>query len=203
MATASPHPPSTGTENGNAPVGLADALDGLDPAKQLAAERKAWKQERKELDVESDRLRTLLDLTTRVGQQRGRHITWTPGRKKAGRSKAVVTAILSDLHLDETVRPEEMNGANAYNRRIAEQRLARWVDKACSLPRDYMAGVDFDGCALFIGGDLLSGDIHEELRRTNADTIAGSIAYWIDPLDRKSTRLNSSHRLLSRMPSSA
>jgi hypothetical protein len=27
--------------------------------------------------------------------------------------------------------------------------------------------------------------------------------YWVDPADRKSTRLNSSHRLTSRMPSSA
>jgi UDP-2,3-diacylglucosamine pyrophosphatase LpxH len=162
-------------------VDLED-FTGPDPERVLAAERKAWKAERKELEAETDRLRALLDLTAKVQDGRGRRIEWKPGRKKAGRSRAVVTAILSDLHLDETVRPEEMHHVNAYNRRIAGQRLSRWVDRACTLPREYMAGVDYDGAALFLAGDLLSGDIHEELRKTNADTIAGSIAYWIDPL---------------------
>lgn len=162
---------------------LADDLEGLDPAKQLTAERKAWAEERREMGAEADRLRTLLDLTKRVGDGRGRRIEWRkPGRRKAGRSRAVATMILSDLHLDEVVRPEEMHHVNAFDRRIAQQRLGRWVDKACSLPREHLTGVDYDGAALFLAGDLLSGDIHEELRKTNADTIAGSIAYWIDPL---------------------
>jgi acetylglutamate kinase len=69
-----------------------------------------------------------------------------------------------------------MNGVNAYNRRIAEQRLQRWTEKACSLPVDFMTGIDYDGAALFLLGDIVSGDIHAELRRTNADTIAQELA---------------------------
>jgi hypothetical protein len=163
---------------------ITDGLKELDPERVLAAERKAHKAELKEREVELDRLRALLDISGLVGQQRGRRIEYRTTARKPRRHKAVVTMILSDLHLDESVRPEEMHHANAYDRRIAQQRLARWVEKACSLPRDHMAGVDYDGCALFLAGDLLSGDIHEELRKTNADTIAGSIAYWIDPLSK-------------------
>lgn len=154
------------------------------PESMLKAERKAWSDERKELLAEQDRLESLLHLTTRVTQGRGREIKWKTGSKKAGRGKAVATFILSDLHLDEVVRPEEMHYVNAYDRRIAQLRINRWVDKACSLPREYISGIDYDGAALFLGGDLFSGDIHEELRKSNADTIAGSIAYWIDPISK-------------------
>jgi hypothetical protein len=158
---------------------LADALDA---DRQLKAAEKAHAAEIKERDAELDRLRSLLDVTAGVEAARGRRIEWKPGRRKAGRGRAVVTAILSDLHLDEMVRADEMRDVNAYDRRIAHQRLSRWVEKVSTLPRDYMAGVDYDGAALFLAGDLLSGDIHEELRKTNAGTIAEGIAYWVDPL---------------------
>lgn len=159
-----------------------DAIADLERA--LKAERLARKAEAKEAAADIERLRNLLDVTTEVTARRGRTIEWKAGRRKAGRSKAVVTAILSDLHLDEVVRADEMGGANAYDRRIAGLRLNRWVDKATTLPRDYMGGerIDIDGAALFLAGDLLSGDIHEELRKTNAGTLAEGIAYWVDPL---------------------
>jgi hypothetical protein len=157
-------------------------LEDVTADQRLDAERKAWTTERRALEAELPRLAGLLDVTRLVGENRGREIVWRPGRKKTGRHSAVVTAILSDLHLDEVVRAEEMHHANAYDRRIAHQRLSRWVDKVCSLPRDHLTGHDFDGAALFLAGDLISGDIHEELRKTNADTIAGTIAYWVDPL---------------------
>lgn len=160
----------------------ADADARADTERQLEAERKMHKAERRELEAEADRLRALLDLTANVTAARGRRIEWKGGRRRNGRGRAVVTAVLSDLHLDETVRADEMHGVNAYDRRIAEQRLGRWVEKATTLPRDYMAGVEYDGAALFLAGDLLSGDIHEELRKTNAGTIAEGIAQWIDPL---------------------
>jgi hypothetical protein len=164
---------------------LTEARDAVaDLERALKAEARARKAERKEMTAEADRLRSLLDITAAVEEGRGRRITWSRGRRRAGRTKAVVTAILSDLHLDEVVRPDEMGGANAYNREIAGLRLNRWVDKATSLPREYMTGdkIDLDGCALFLAGDLLSGDIHEELRKSNAGTLAEGIAYWVDPL---------------------
>lgn len=151
------------------------------PLEEFAEQSSAWKAERAELLTEVERLHTLLDLAGRVQTHRGRRITWKPKAKGSGH-KAVVCAVLSDLHLDEVVKPEEMNGVNAFDRRIAEQRLARWTDKACSLPGEFLTGVQFQGFALFLLGDIFTGEIHEELRRTNADTMAGSIAFWLDPL---------------------
>jgi hypothetical protein len=40
----------------------------------------------------------------------------------------------------------------------------------------------YDGAVVFLGGDIFSGDIHEELKETNEDTMLGSVDFWIDPL---------------------
>ena len=103
--------------------------------------------------------------------------TWlTPKRPK--KSTATVLVMLSDLHLDEVVVPGEIDGANAYNRKIAEQRLQRWTEKVLELSRDYVAGISVDGAVVCLGGDLISGDIHEELAQTNETTSLDTMVYW-------------------------
>lgn len=96
--------------------------------------------------------------------------------------KAIVNLVLSDLHFDEVVRPEAVNHVNAYNRRIAELRLERTFRKAVQLPRDYLSGVTYDGIVVHLAGDTFSGDIHEELTRTNEATPLESLLYWLDPM---------------------
>jgi predicted phosphodiesterase len=95
---------------------------------------------------------------------------------------ATVNLVLSDLHLDEVVRPAEVGGVNAYNRVIAEKRLQRTFVKACELPRDYLASLTYDGIVVHLAGDTFSGDIHEELMRTNEATPLESLLYWLDPM---------------------
>ena len=84
--------------------------------------------------------------------------------KRAKRGTAVAVAMLSDTHWDEVVRPEEVGGVNKYDRAIAEQRLARWVTKVIELSRDYVANVEVSSLVVLLGGDLVSGDLHEELK---------------------------------------
>lgn len=100
-----------------------------------------------------------------------------PSRRSSG-SKAVVCSILSDTHLDEVVNPQEVNGTNAFNRDIATARLRTYFDKLVTVPRDNFAGPDYDGVVVFFGGDMLSGDIHDELTRTNEAPIHDSVLYW-------------------------
>lgn len=90
--------------------------------------------------------------------------------------------LLSDLHLDEVVYPEQVLGMNAYNRSIARQRLERTAQHFVRVTQDYWAGIEYDGAVVALGGDIFSGDIHEELKETNEDTMLGSVDYWIDPL---------------------
>jgi len=50
------------------------------------------------------------------------------------------------------------------------------------MSRDYLSGVTYDGCVLILGGDIFSGDIHEELAQTNEDSILGSLMYWSEQM---------------------
>jgi len=90
--------------------------------------------------------------------------------------------MLSDLHLDEVVYPEQVLGMNAYNRDIARQRLERTAHGFIRVTQDFWTGIQYDGAIIPLGGDIFSGDIHEELKETNEDTLLGSVDYWIDPL---------------------
>lgn len=88
-------------------------------------------------------------------------------RAKVDNHRGTLVAVLSDTHYGEVVDSREMDGFNAYNMEIAEDRTRRYFEKLVSLPRDYLHGVTYDGIVLALGGDLVSGDIHDELTETN------------------------------------
>lgn len=118
----------------------------------------------------------------RSAEDRKRDIPTWLAPKSAKAHHATVNLVLSDLHLDEVVRPGEVGDVNAYNRIIAERRLQKTFQKAVELPRDYMAGLEYDGIVVHLAGDTFSGDIHEELMRTNEATPLESLLYWLDPM---------------------
>lgn len=108
---------------------------------------------------------------------------WSAPPKTRKQRRAIANLMLSDLHLDEVVRPEEMRDKNAYNREIALQRLRRVGDNTIKMARDYVSGVTYDGLYLWVNGDLVSGMIHDELARTNDGIhVVDTIDYWVDPL---------------------
>lgn len=101
---------------------------------------------------------------------------------KPKRQAATLMVMLSDTHFDEVVLPDEVDGLNAYNREIAVLRLQRWSQNVVKLARHYLAGMDYDGIVVLLGGDIFSGDIHEELAQTNEDTMLGSLLFWSEQL---------------------
>jgi len=103
---------------------------------------------------------------------------WMAPKRKPSAHHATVVTILSDTHFDEVVNPDEIGGVNAYDRAIATMRLRRYYDQLVMVTRDMMAGVTIDGVVAMLGGDLVSGDIHEELAQTNEDSTLGTVLYW-------------------------
>ena len=108
---------------------------------------------------------------------------FTP-RPAEGEHHATVCAVLTDTHYGEVVDPREIHGVNAYNPKIAEKRTERFFQAVVSLAKDYHRGITYDGACLFLGGDMLSGDIHDELTETNAETTQESILHFLDPVER-------------------
>lgn len=99
---------------------------------------------------------------------------WTakPMRKN---NTGVPTLFLSDLHWDEVVMPAQVNHVNAYNREIAERRLKHCFTATVDLLMNHMARPRYDYCVVALGGDMLSGNIHEELKETNEYPILMSL----------------------------
>jgi len=108
---------------------------------------------------------------------------WLSPAAPAKGHRATLCLLLTDTHFDEVVNPDEMHGINAYNRHIAELRLERWAKRSVLLARHYLAGVHYDGVCLMLGGDIFSGNIHQELLVTNADTLFGSLMHWLGPME--------------------
>lgn len=129
-----------------------------------------------------DTLERKVDLLTAIDGTRGDGPTWTLKRKRKSGNAGIANLFLSDLHLDEVVDPDEMGGVNKYDRSIAEMRLKRCAEGFAFLAKDFLAGVDYQGAAVWLGGDIFSGNIHEELKQTNEASIIASVDHWIDPL---------------------
>lgn len=97
--------------------------------------------------------------------------TWTSEPAAAsGGAAGIPTLLLSDLHWGEVVRASEVGGINEFNMEIARRRLQKVVEKTCDLLRHHVVG-DYPGIVLCLGGDLISGAIHDELEQTNDGTV--------------------------------
>ena len=113
--------------------------------------------------VDTTRLRTLIHGVKETSLNPPKWLA----RKKATTIHGTPTLFLSDLHWGERVFPVQVNGSNEYNLVIARERLKRVITSSVRLLRDYLTGGEYDGFVLPLGGDMVSGNIHEELRETN------------------------------------
>ncbi len=146
-------------------------------------ETKALRAALRHASSERDRLRAQLDVIEHLEARKAPATpTWLTPKAPAKGHRATLNLLLTDTHFDEVVDPAEIDGLNAYNREIAEQRLERWAQGAVKLAKHYLSGVKYDGVCLMLGGDIFSGNIHEELARTNEDTLFGSLLHWLDPM---------------------
>jgi len=147
---------------------------------KVRTEASILKAQVKELEADLDQAEVRGQLFTRLAGHTYKPPTWLTRKPK--KSSGVVCTILSDTHFDEVVRPEEINFKNEYNREIAVERLKTYFQKVVLLTKDYITGVNYEGCVLFLGGDIFSGDIHEELSETNEDTMLASVIFWTEQI---------------------
>jgi predicted phosphodiesterase len=92
---------------------------------------------------------------------------WVSAPLKTLGSPGVPTLFASDFHWGERVNPKEIGGVNKYNVKIAQERLEYTVRTATHLLAIISPEMDFPGIVFVLGGDMVSGNIHEELMATN------------------------------------
>lgn len=84
---------------------------------------------------------------------------------KGGDSTAVLA--LSDWHCGELVDPAVVNGINEFNIEIATQRIKRTFQKGLQLLDRLHAFADIRELFIWLGGDLMTGFIHDDLVQSN------------------------------------
>ena len=84
-------------------------------------------------------------------------------------SPQVVVAPLTDTHIGDRVKEEQMAGLNEYNIDVFNKRLYGWANTVVQLVELRRNHSPVNKLILPMLGDMISGDIHEELARTNID----------------------------------
>ena len=148
--------------------------DAAQLGQRLLTSQRAAVAARREVNEAKKRVEVLEEDLTRAHRElelyehpREDRPKWLRTPKDSKAHHGTLVAFLSDVHAGETVRADEMSGYNAYDERITDMRLGRFFERTILVARNYLAGVEYDGIVLALGGDLVSGDIHDELEQTN------------------------------------
>ena len=99
---------------------------------------------------------------------------------KDSEREAVAVAVGSDWHSEEVVLPENVNGLNEFNLPIAKARIERFFTSIIRLTEIERTGCKIDTLLLALLGDLMTGEIHDELRETNGLSATQAIIWLRD-----------------------
>lgn len=105
--------------------------------------------------------------------------------------EAVPIIQLSDWHFEERVDSHTINGLNEYNLDIAAFRWDKCIQNSMKLVHKERQSSDIGQLVLWLGGDFITGYIHEELEESNylspiqaimfaKDKIISAIKFYLD-----------------------
>lgn len=148
-----------------------------DRVRELESTLKAERRDRLSEDRICEEIFGLSKATVRVP-------TWALKTPKVSHASSIPSVLWSDWHWGEVVLSGQIHHKNEFNVAVAKRRLQRLVERTLSICFDHMVNPKYPGIVINLGGDLVSGDIHEELVETNeltsAETlidIVGSLAW--------------------------
>jgi hypothetical protein len=100
---------------------------------------------------------------------------WLAKPHKEKSITGVPIILASDWHWGETVDPDQVGGMNAFNRKIAKQRVKIFGEAVIDLCFHHMTSPSYPGVVFCVGGDMITGGIHEDLRETNDGPVTLSV----------------------------
>lgn len=167
------------------PAAVPGELDEMERLLIEAELKKLKAEERKANDVEAQAERIYREVASAV---KAAPVKYKP--PKLGKHKFAPqpqALLLSDTHAAEVVEPEAINGMNVFNWDVLVERMANIQKSLLSFQanRPYPIGELHLWCL----GDMLSGDNHDELSKTNEYPIAEQaykfgmlLGQWIEEL---------------------
>ena len=129
----------------------------------------------KDLDLAQKRLEAVLEL-------RKEKVDWRKIKAYEGGGTAVPIIMWSDWHCEEVIRPGEVPGCNnEFNPEIFKHRAEKCAQGTAYLINTCRPLGKIDQAVLHLGGDFISGHIHEELMETNAMAPIKALATMAQP----------------------
>lgn len=152
--------------------GLTKDTPVRDELEKTKAALKAAKRDIALLQKEHDTEETIRTRIYELSARSPEPPAWLTPAKPALGKRGVPVCLWSDWHFGETVDPIEVGGMNTFNAEVAADRVRRLVNTTVDLCFNHMgrADTDYPGVVICLGGDMISGDIHEELFATNDRT---------------------------------
>jgi hypothetical protein len=92
---------------------------------------------------------------------------WVIRKPKGHNVTGIPTLLASDWHWGEVVDPAQVGGVNEYNLKIAQERARAFIETSIDLLKNRFNNPKYEGVVFALGGDMFSGNIHEELATTN------------------------------------
>lgn len=150
----------------------ADNVPDIDPVRfhRKDLEVRNLKRQNKELVRRASHLEDSIEALTALHSQSIRPAPIRKREKKTGQRECTAVVLCSDWHVEESVFPEQINGRNEYTPEIAQARVRNMVTGIRWLLEMYKSKMAIRDLVLWLGGDLITGFIHEELQETNAYT---------------------------------
>jgi hypothetical protein len=130
--------------------------------------KKLYENSLKETTQEESILEAITKLTIPFAGQKP-YVKKVPVGSTKGSTPQTVVAPLCDTHIGEHVDYEEMVGLNSYNFDIFNKRLYGWASQLLTLVELRRQFVPIEKLTIPMLGDMISGDIHDELIKTNLD----------------------------------
>jgi hypothetical protein len=73
-----------------------------------------------------------------------------------------MVVLLSDIHAEERVDPDTVNGLNEYSLEVCDQRMSELMERFAVLLEHERRLAKIDRVVVWLGGDLISGHIHDD-----------------------------------------
>jgi hypothetical protein len=153
-----------------------------DKSERYKSERDNARRERDRALQTVEDLQRRYDLVTAIDALAPSSDLWKLPKAKKGVHRGIANTISSDQHFGEIVRPQEVQDSNAYSIAIAQMRWKLHVEKFLSISKDHLGYLTYDGAHLWWNGDAFSGDIHEELAKSNELSTLATFDAMIEPV---------------------
>jgi hypothetical protein len=124
---------------------------------ELADAKGRYKAALQAIDAERARADTIAGLTG-IEPVRRKDVPKTVRKKH----DATMVVLLSDIHAEERVDPDTVNGLNDYSLDVCDQRMSELMERFAVLLEHERRLAKIDRVVVWLGGDFISGHIHDD-----------------------------------------